>query len=128
MSMLARAAGRSLLRPRLPAAARAVTAAPARAAPRTRGMAGGMDVKKNPYIEEYAGLREITEETFEFTPLVWGVLAGTALLCVGVYKAVVSEFKSSTNTCVSGRTQGAEVGFMGDGGEPKLGGPVAPSA
>ena len=99
-----------------PLAARCAAAAPlsraaARAAPR-RNMAGNMDVKKSAHVEEWNGMREITEFTFKFDTMTWVVLAGTAALCTVVYKGVTMELETSRSTCIAGRKEGEKPKYM----------------
>lgn len=67
-----------------------------------RGMAGGfpanMAVKKNKYMEEWNGKREITEKTFEIKSNDVGTfLMYAVLIPYGIYTWSRSEFKSGND-------------------------------
>eukprot|EP00614_Pseudopedinella_elastica_P005382 CAMPEP_0172606474 /NCGR_PEP_ID=MMETSP1068-20121228/26683_1 /TAXON_ID=35684 /ORGANISM="Pseudopedinella elastica, Strain CCMP716" /LENGTH=101 /DNA_ID=CAMNT_0013409183 /DNA_START=66 /DNA_END=371 /DNA_ORIENTATION=+ len=97
MSLVARSLSR--------AAPRALgrTAAPSRAAPR-RNMAGDMDVKKNKFVEEWNGRREITEKSFEYnsktTPQLLATIVAFPIFCYFLCK---NELQASNNTCINGK-------------------------
>mmetsp|Transcript_49110 Transcript_49110/g.98828 ORF Transcript_49110/g.98828 Transcript_49110/m.98828 type:complete len:87 (-) Transcript_49110:322-582(-) len=59
-------------------------ALPKQAQPK-RNMAGDMGVKKNYFVEEWNGRREITEKTFEYDKETVPWLLATAGFFVGVY-------------------------------------------
>jgi len=67
-------------------------------------MAGDMDVKKNKFVEEWNGRREITEKAFEYTPKATVTLLLTMVAFPAfVYGLCKSELETSGNTCINGK-------------------------
>jgi len=93
-----------------------------------RNMGGHTDVKKNAFVEEWNGRREITEYSFEYDRFTTPWIAATFGFfgfCFWICKAElmrdpVSPNFSSGNTCINGKPRYmALVSDLGNAGAPK---------